>query len=233
MRRRIGQAEGEKERIAFPLTLCRARHDYAFETGVHIDDATGKRIITARFDMEAIRRGEPVDLYDGAEDNIVRLRLSVIQASDVVAYSVGSASDPEIGRLIAAFRAESRPSLHLYRADGAECGRLKSIGAWKRFVGLIPFLDTVAALSPGDLGFQPRYTVEIDGRPGLSLAAVENEGGEQYADATVSHAIAHKHLAFGVVDEELVLAGLAALAGHSELGALTGLGGIYVPGLQN
>lgn len=45
MRRRIGQEELEKERIAFPLTLHRFTHRYEFATIVELDDAADEPIL--------------------------------------------------------------------------------------------------------------------------------------------------------------------------------------------
>jgi len=172
--------------------------------------------------MEALRRGETVTLLEGAEDGAVWLRLRVVETGRLIGYSVSSADDPVIGSLVSSFRPEVRPSLHFYRPDGAECGRLIAHGAWKRMLGLLPFMEFRPSFGATGSRTHPRYTIEVDGRPGMSLRPSDSDPSLCPPDTTVSSLAVQKHFAFEPVDERLILAGLAVMAGHHHLDAFSG-----------
>ncbi|HUT48891.1 MAG TPA: hypothetical protein VM325_06095 [Alphaproteobacteria bacterium] len=222
MRRRISQQEWENERIAFPLTLHRFAHRFEFATTFELDDAAGEPLLRGRFDMAALRGGEPTALLDGADDSTVLLRLRVVELGRLIGYSVSPPDGPVIGGLVSSFRPEARPQLHFYRPDGEECGRLTAQGVWKRALGLLPFMELRPAFGSSGSRTHPHYTIDVDGRPGMSLRPADHDPQHCLPDTTLSSVTVEKHNTFGAVDEQLILAGLAVMAGHHHLDAFSG-----------
>ncbi|MDH3236211.1 MAG: hypothetical protein OEQ29_22030 [Alphaproteobacteria bacterium] len=222
MRRRISQLERENEQLAFPLTLHRFAHSFELVTTVELDDAAGEPILRARFDRDALRRGEPVVLVDGADDGTVLLRLRVVEAGRLIGYSVSPSDGPVIGGLVSSFRPEARPQLRFYRPDGEECGRLIAQGVWKRTLGLLPFMEFRPAFGPPGSRTHPYYRIDVEGQPRMSLRHADPDPQHYPPDTTASSIAVEKHHAFGAVDERLILAGLAVMAGHHHLDAFSG-----------